>query len=124
MAGWDLKSGALTEYVVSEDRIWSLFNYVFSDSLKVSESLAKDLRLPKEVIGHTFADASKILNQFLKDVDLVAYDTDGKVVDVEIVPKKVTAKVTITSPSKEVPIKIVPKGDLATGKSIQSTDFY
>lgn len=34
MAGWDLKSGALTEYVVSEDRIWSLFNYVFSDSCR------------------------------------------------------------------------------------------
>lgn len=58
----------------------------------------------------------------LKDVDLVAYDTNGKVVDVEIVPKSVTAKVTITSPSKEVPIKIVPKGDIATGMSIKSTD--
>lgn len=32
MAGWDLKNGSITEYNVSEDRIWSLFNYVFSDS--------------------------------------------------------------------------------------------
>lgn len=32
MAGWDLKNGSITEYCVSEDRIWSLFNYVFSDS--------------------------------------------------------------------------------------------
>ena len=32
MAGWDLKSGAIKEYAVSEDRIWSLFNFVFSDS--------------------------------------------------------------------------------------------
>jgi len=31
MAGWDLKSGALKEYVVSEYRICSLFNYVFLD---------------------------------------------------------------------------------------------
>lgn len=31
-AGWKLKSGEITEYDVSEDRIWSLFNYVFSDS--------------------------------------------------------------------------------------------
>ncbi len=59
----------------------------------------------------------------LDNVDLVAYDTDGKVVDVEIVPKSVTAKVSITSPSKEVPIKIIPKGKLATGKSIKSTDL-
>ena len=32
MAGWNLKSGSITEYDVSEDRIWSLFNYVFSKS--------------------------------------------------------------------------------------------
>ncbi len=32
MAGWDLKSGSITEYTVTEDRLWSLFNYVFSDS--------------------------------------------------------------------------------------------
>lgn len=32
MAGWDLKSGGITEYSVTEDRLWSLFNYVFSDS--------------------------------------------------------------------------------------------
>ncbi len=57
----------------------------------------------------------------LKNVELVAYDTNGKVVDVEIVPKTVTAKVTISSPSKEVPITVVPKGNLATGKSIKNT---
>lgn len=32
MAGWALKNGLITEYNVSEDRIWFLFNYVFSDS--------------------------------------------------------------------------------------------
>lgn len=57
----------------------------------------------------------------LKEVPLVAYDTDGKILDdVEIVPKTVKAKLTITSPSKEVPIKVVPVGDLAFGKSIKS----
>ena len=55
----------------------------------------------------------------LKDVPLVAYDSNGKMVDVEIVPSTVTAKLTITSPSKTVPIKIVPKGTLAFGKSIK-----
>lgn len=29
MAGWNLKSGNITEYCSSEDKIWSLFNYVF-----------------------------------------------------------------------------------------------
>ncbi len=56
----------------------------------------------------------------LKDVKLVAYDTDGKIVNVEIVPHTIDATLTIISPSKSVPVKIVPKGDLAFGKSIQS----
>lgn len=58
----------------------------------------------------------------LKDVPLVAYDTNGKIVDVEIVPGTVDAKITISSPSKEVPIKVVPTGSLAFGKSIKSIE--
>ena len=34
MAGWDLKKGCLVKYIVSEDELWSLFNYVFSDSCR------------------------------------------------------------------------------------------
>ncbi len=56
----------------------------------------------------------------VKDIPLVAYDTDGKIMDVEIVPKSVAANVSITSPSKEVPIRVVPVGTLAFGKSIKS----
>lgn len=60
----------------------------------------------------------------LKDIPLVAYDTDGQILeDVEIVPKTVNATVVITSPSKEIPIKVVPKGELAFGKSIESMDL-
>ena len=58
----------------------------------------------------------------VKDIPLVAYDNDGKIVDVEVVPKTVTANVTITSPSKEIPVRVVPKGNLAFGKSIKSMD--
>ena len=58
----------------------------------------------------------------VKDIPLVAYDNDGKMVDVEIVPKTVTANVTITSPSKEIPVKVVPKGNLAFGKSIKTME--
>ena len=58
----------------------------------------------------------------LKDVPLVAYNNDGKIVDVEIVPKTVAANITITSPSKEIPIKVVPKGNLAFGKAIKSIE--
>lgn len=58
----------------------------------------------------------------VKDIPLVAYDNDGKIVDVEIVPKTVAANITITSPSKEIPVRVVPKGNLAFGKAIKSMD--
>lgn len=56
--------------------------------------------------------------QVLKDIKLVAYDDNGKVVDIEIVPAKIDATVTIISPSKVVPIKIIPSGNLVFGKAI------
>lgn len=60
--------------------------------------------------------------QELKDVKLVAYDNKGKKVNVEIVPSKVTATVKISSPQKEVPIRVIPKNykNIVFGKSISS----
>ncbi len=51
---------------------------------------------------------------------LVAYDNDGKIVDVEILPESVDATLTITSTSKVVPIKVVPVGDIALGYAIET----
>jgi len=56
----------------------------------------------------------------LKDVPLIAYDTNGKVVDVEMVPSKVTATINVESPHKEVPIKVIPTGEVQFGKAISS----
>ena len=55
-----------------------------------------------------------------EDVKLVAYDKYGNVVDVEIVPEKVTATVNIESYSGEAKIKIIPTGTVAFGKAISS----
>lgn len=56
----------------------------------------------------------------LKDVPLVAYDEDGKVMEVEMVPSVVNSTVEIESPSKEVPIKVVTTGDVVFGKAIKN----
>ena len=56
----------------------------------------------------------------LSDVQLIAYDKEGNIIDVETVPNKVTATVKIASPSKVVPLKIIPKGTLEFGKAISS----
>lgn len=70
-------------------------------------------------------DVSKIVDpqvgvNTVEDAKLVAYDSDGKMIDVEFVPNKVTATVTIESPTKEVPIKIIPTGKVEFGKAIDS----
>lgn len=51
---------------------------------------------------------------------LKAYDESGNVVDVEISPAKVDVKLKITSPSKEVPIVIVPEGKVIYNMGISS----
>ena len=56
----------------------------------------------------------------LKDVPLKAYDQQGNVVDIQIVPSKIDAEVVISSPSKEVPIKVIPTGGVAFGWAISS----
>lgn len=55
----------------------------------------------------------------LSDVPLVAYDKDGEIIDVEIVPEKVEAVVKITSPSKKVPIRVIPEGT-PEGKAVKT----
>jgi len=58
----------------------------------------------------------------LKNCKLVAYDDDGNVVDVEIIPETIDAELKLTSSSKSVPIKVMPKdgGKLALGYAIES----
>lgn len=56
----------------------------------------------------------------LSDVPIKAYDVDGEVVDVEVVPGTIDIDVTLASPSKEIPIKIIPKGEVASSYSISS----
>jgi len=57
----------------------------------------------------------------IDDLKLVAYDTDGKLVDnVEIVATNISAKVVLESYSKKVPVKIVTTGELVDGKAISA----
>lgn len=58
MAGWNLKKGSITEYNLSDDRIWSLFNFVFSDSSRKRNTYK--FGLIKAIIDNIFN--GKVLN--------------------------------------------------------------
>ncbi len=117
---------ALTYDILHQDNLDTKLN-IDSVELDRSEVIVKgaEYKLDEVATVRALVDVDDFPTQeagelTLEDVPLVAYDADGKVVDVEIVPKSVTAKVTISSPSKEVPIEIVPNGELAFGKAIRS----
>ena len=120
-------SRSLTYDVLHKDSLDKKL-YISDIQLDKTDVIIKgaDYKLKQVASVKALVDVNEIPNpkvgeNELKDVPIVAYDTDGKILDgVEIVPKTVTAKITITSPSKEVPIKVIPEGDLAFGKSISS----
>lgn len=56
----------------------------------------------------------------LSNVPLKAYNSSGEVVNVEIVPSTIDVEVELASPNKELPIKIIPKGDVANNYAISS----
>lgn len=119
---------SLTVDILHQDNLDSKL-YIDNVELDRTDVIIKgaEYKLKKVATVKALVDVNSISNPkagelTLKDVPLVAYDTDGKVVDVEIVPKTVDAKLTITSPSKQVPITVVPTGKLAFGKAIKSID--
>lgn len=72
----------------------------------------------KALVDISKLDDPKAGTMELSDIKLVAYDMKGIIIDVEIVPTSVKAVIEVTSPSKVVPIKIVPEGKVAFGKAI------
>lgn len=81
--------------------------------------------LKKVATVKALVDVSALNNQevgtvTLKDVPLKAYDSNGNSLDVEIVPSKIQVTVDLSSPSKTVPIRVVPKGEVTFGQAISS----
>ena len=80
----------------------------------------KEVATVKALIDVDKINNPKVGTYNLKDINLIAYDSDGNKIDVEVVPGTVEAEINIASPSKEVAIQVIPKGDIAFGKSIKS----
>ena len=88
--------------------------------IKGAEHTLEEVSTVKALVDVSKIKEQEIGVQELEEVSLVAYNSKGEIVDVEIVPGKVKANVSIESPSKEVPIKVVPEGEVLFGKAISS----
>lgn len=91
--------------------------------IKSHEAKLAQVASVKALIDVNSLNATQAGTYTLENVKLVAYDEKGtELSDIEIIPEAVTATVTITSPSKVVPIQIVPIGDVAPGSAIESIE--
>lgn len=100
------------------DKIYSLAEPEFSQNeviVKASEDTISKISFVKALI-----DVDGIKADFEQDAKLVAYDQEGNPVNVDILPETVTAKVSVTTPHKEVSIEIIPEGKMKDGLAIES----
>ena len=88
--------------------------------IKGAEHQIKNVAAVKALIDINNLVEEKVGTVTLKDVPLKAYDNEGNVIEVEMVPSKINVDVNIASPSKEVPIKVVTKGDVSFGLALDS----
>lgn len=91
-------------------------------TIKGNEETLNKVGYVKALVDLSNLVSPKAGQMTLKNCNLVAYDDSGNVVDVEIIPESIDAELTLTSSSKTVPIKVMPKdnGKLALGYAISS----
>ena len=91
---------------------------LFIDEVQKENSIFDDV---KALVDVNALNATTAGTYTLENVKLIAYDEKGtEIKDIEIIPETVTATVEVTSPSKVVPVIVVPIGDVASGSAIGS----
>lgn len=91
--------------------------------VKGAEHQIKEVAIVKALIDLNDIVKQEVGKNTLKDVPVKAYNEKGEVVDVEIVPTKIDVDIELASPSKELPIKVIPSGNVVFGKAISSINI-
>ncbi len=88
--------------------------------IKGAKTKLDEVAVVKALIDIKDISVLEIGNNTIKDVKLMAYDTNGKSLDVEIVPSTISATLAVQSPEKKVPLKVIPEGSVVFGKAIDT----
>ena len=121
------ESKTLTTDILNTDKLNSTL-VISNIALSKNDAIVKSYREKLDTVASVKAivdvnalNANSAGTYSLENVKLVAYNEIGtEISDVEIVPSTVTATVTVTSPSKVVPVNVVPVGEPANGSAISS----
>ena len=116
----------LTYDILNRDKLDSKLD-IASVTLSKTEVTVKGSQKQVDAVAYVKAliDVENVVDPVVgttnvNGIKLVAYDINGGIVDVEILPETVDATLKLVSSSKEVPIKIIPNGNLAVGYAIES----
>ena len=89
------------------------FNQGSKINIRASQDTLNSIALVKALI-----DVSGATQDFSTEAPIVAYDKNGKTIVAEIVPDKIDVTVSVSSPSKEVAIRLNPIGQVPAGLAI------
>lgn len=120
-------SRTVTTDILNKDKLGSTL-VISSIKLDRDEVIIKSYKEKLEKVASVKAlvdvnalNANSAGTYTLENVKLIAYDEKGtEIKDIEIVPGTITATVEISSPSKTVPVKVIPVGEVASGSAISS----
>lgn len=116
----------IAKEVLNEEKLdarYSLTSVKFSHDevyIKSSKEKVSEVAIVKALLDVLQLDNIEAGTKNVTGVPLIAYNSQGEKLNVEIVPATVNVTLDIASPSKEVPILIVPEGNVAFGKSIDT----
>lgn len=121
------ESKTLTTDILNTDKLNNTL-VISSVKLDKDEVIVKSYKEKLETVASVKAlvdvnaiNATSSGTYTLENVKLIGYDEKGtEIKDIEIIPDTVTATVEVKSPSKVVPVKVVPVGDVAPGSAIGS----
>lgn len=104
------------------DAKYILGNPEFAQGTKINIRASQDT-LNSIALVKALVDVSGATENFSTEAPIVAYDKNGKTIVAEIVPEKIDVNVVVTSPSKEVGIKLNPVGQAPLGLAIDEVQI-
>ncbi|MCM1370682.1 MAG: CdaR family protein [Clostridium sp.] len=91
--------------------------------VKGARKYIKEVAVVKALVDIDKLSSQTLDKQVLDNVALKAYDKDGNVVDVEIIPATASVEVELSESKKLVPVQVIPSGTVAFGLAIDTIEL-
>lgn len=115
---WDIMNADKLDKKLSISNITLDTNEVI---VKSSQEILDKVASVKALVDATQIDIKESGNFTIENVTLAAYDEFGeRIANIEMVPSKVTATITVDSYHAKKPVKVITKGTMSNGKAIAS----